>query len=227
MNLDVKRYVQGAKEARGTCVVIDVFRASNTVMSLLSRGPHCIIPVACLSVANLVKQENPDYILIGERGGKTLEGFDHDNSPTAVLGLDLAGRTVILATSAGSKVIAHARLTDEVIVASFANARAVADYVRVARPEQATILVAGHNGETEAEEDEACAAYIGALIRGEEPEDFWGRVRERLLRSPGAERLRSLGQEADLEYCLRLDCTDIVPRASKGLGLWRFRPPEQ
>lgn len=221
MEFETKRFIQGAREARGTCVVIDVFRASNTIISILSRGAECIIPVACLSVANLIKQENPQYVLFGEREGRPLEGFDYDNSPVAAQELDLAGQTVILATSAGSKAIVNARHTDEVVVASFANAAAVADYLRAAKRKKITMLPVGLNAETEAEEDEACAAYLEALSKGGKP-DFEA-ARERALAGPGAQRLRGLGQEADLEFCLRLNSFDIVPRASKGFGLWRLR----
>ncbi len=222
MEFETKRFIQGAREARGTCVVIDIFRASNTIISILSRKPDCVIPVACLSVANLIKQENPNYILFGEQDGKPPEGFDHDNSPVAAQGAELAGETVILATSAGSKVIVNARHTDEVVVASFANARAAAAYVRSAKPRLVTLLPVGFQAEVEAEEDEACAAYLEALLRGEEPEEFEG-LKRRLRDTPGAERLRRLGQEADLDFCLQLDSFDLVPRASKGFGLWRLR----
>jgi 2-phosphosulfolactate phosphatase len=221
MEFQTKRFIQGAREGRGTCVVVDVFRASNTVISILSRGAACVIPVACLSVANLIKHENPSYVLFGEREGQPPEGFDHDNSPVAASRRDLSGETVILATSAGSKAIVNARHTDEVVVASFANARAVADYVRAARVKRLTMLAVGLNAEVEAEEDELCAGYIEGLIRGEEP-DFPS-IRERALATPGAERLRRLGQEDDLEFCLKLDTHNLVPRASKGLGLWRLK----
>ena len=221
MEFETKRFVHGAREARGTCVIVDVFRASNTIISILSRGADCVIPVACLSVANLIKQENPDYVLFGEREGRPPEGFDHDNSPVAAQQADLSGETIILATSAGSKAIVNARHTEEVVVASFANARAVADYVRATRVKTVTMLPVGLNAEVEAEEDEVCASYLAALIRGERP-DF-KEARERALASPGAERLRGLGQEDDLEFCLKLDTFDIVPRASKGFGLWRLR----
>lgn len=221
MEFETKRFIAGAREARGPCVVIDVFRASNTIISILSRGADCVIPVACLSVANLIKQENPDYILFGEREGRPPEGFDHDNSPVAAGGLDLGGQIVILATSAGSKAIVNARHTDEVVVASFANATAVAGYLRSAKHKKLTLLSVGLNAEVEAEEDEVCAAYLEALIKGESP-DFEA-AKERCLASPGAERLRGLGQEADLEFCLQLDSFDLVPRATKGFGLWRLR----
>jgi phosphosulfolactate phosphohydrolase-like enzyme len=79
----------------------------------------------------------------------------------------------------------------------------------------------GLNAEVEAEEDEVCAAYLEALIKGESP-DFEA-AKERCLASPGAERLRGLGQEADLEFCLQLDSFDLVSRATKGFGLWRLR----
>jgi 2-phosphosulfolactate phosphatase len=221
MEFETKRFIQGAREAHGVCVIVDVFRSSNTIIAILDRGAECLIPVACLSVANLIKQENPDYILVGEREGRPPEGFDYDNSPVAILNADLKGETVILATSAGTKALVNARHTDEVVVASFANAHAVADYLRETRPELVTMLPVGLKAEVEAEEDELCAAYIEALVRGEEP-DF-GAIRERLLATPGADRLRSLGQEADLEFCVELDSFGTVPRASKGLGLWRLR----
>jgi len=221
VEFQTKRFIAGAREARGTCVVIDVFRASNTIISILDRGADCIIPVACLSVANLIKQENPDYLLFGERDGVKPQGFDFNNSPSEAAAQDLTGQTVIVASSAGTKGIVNARHTEELIVASFANAKAAAAYIRKKAPPLLTFLAIGLNAEQEAEEDEMCARHLQALILGKRPRTAG--LKEKLLATEGADRLRRLGQTDDLEFCTRLDTFDIVPRATKGLGLWRLR----
>src|SRR5680860_751918 len=103
MNINIYECLKGEKIATGITVIIDVFRASNTIISCLASGAEYILPVGELKKAYQLKKENQDYLLFGERGGLPPEGFDYNNSPAKATKLDLKNKKIILTTSAGSK----------------------------------------------------------------------------------------------------------------------------
>ena len=80
MNIKMLQLLEGARQATGVTVIIDVFRAFTVEAYAMSSGAKMIIPVGDKQVAYNLKVENPDYILIGERHGKILPGFDYGNS---------------------------------------------------------------------------------------------------------------------------------------------------
>ena len=202
--------IEGARRASGIAVIIDVFRFSNTVLALLDSGIKELIPVADLEEAYEFRRKHPDILLIGERGGKKPPSFDFDNSPYEISRGEFRGKRAIITTSAGSRgLVEAARRADQVLVASFGNAGAVADYLRKRGETPVTLVPMGLNGEIEAEEDTLCALYIAGLLFGLEMD--YGTIRKELLSSPGAQRLRSLGLEKDLEICTELNLFDIIP----------------
>ena len=81
MNIKI---VNDAKLAKGLSVVIDVFRAFTVEPYLISNGAKKIIPVGDMQIAYDYKNKNNDYILIGERNGIILPGFDYGNSPSQI-----------------------------------------------------------------------------------------------------------------------------------------------
>ena len=202
--------IEGARRASGIAVIIDVFRFSNTVLALLDSGIKELIPVADLEEAHEFRRKHPDILLIGERGGKKPPSFDFDNSPYEISRGEFQGKRAVITTSAGSRgLVEAARRADQVLVASFGNAGAVADYLRKRGETPVTLVPMGLNGEIEAEEDTLCALYIAGLLFGLEMD--YGTIRKELLSSPGAQRLRSLGLEKDLEICIELNLFDIIP----------------
>ena len=130
MKIEIKSCLEGAKEAEGLTVVIDVLRASNTIISALHKGANYIIPVENLEDAYQLKRINQEYLLSGERNGLPPEGFDFGNSPAEISNLNLKGKVIIFTTSAGTKAIMNAKNANEIIIASYANAEAVADYIK-------------------------------------------------------------------------------------------------
>lgn len=78
------KIVHNAKETTGIAVIIDVFRAFTVEPYLINNGAKTIIPVGDKEIAYKLKQKNNDYILIGERNGIKLPGFDYGNSPSQI-----------------------------------------------------------------------------------------------------------------------------------------------
>lgn len=95
LNIEILHLIEGAKQARGLTVIIDVFRAFSTAGYAVRNGAVGIIPVGDVDLAYQLKEENPDYVLMGERKGKRLPGFDFGNSPTEIQSVDFAGKTII------------------------------------------------------------------------------------------------------------------------------------
>ena len=69
MKVKIRSCLDGAKEADGISVIIDVFRASNTIIACIGQGVESIIPVGELDEAYNLKKQNPTYMLFGERKG--------------------------------------------------------------------------------------------------------------------------------------------------------------
>ena len=170
MKIRILQLIEGAKRARGLTVIIDVFRAFSVECYAMARGARTILPVGTIEEAFALKEKHPDALLVGERGGKKCEGFDCGNSPSQLEDFDLAEKTIIHTTSAGTQGIANAVHADEMLAASLVNARATAEYIRRRNPEQVSIVCMGLSGERETEEDTLCAEYIAALLWGEVPD---------------------------------------------------------
>jgi 2-phosphosulfolactate phosphatase len=197
-------------------VVIDVYRSSNTILAALARGARRVMAVAGEDQARTLKVAHPDWIALGERGGIKLDGFDGDNSPCGAPAE--AGATVLLTTSGGTRCIDACPADADVVIGSFANARAVIDTLR-GGPEPSFWAV-GVAGDTAAGEDVLCAQALQDLWQGRSPDV--AALTTRLLSCPGAARLRELGQHDDLDYCTAMDTLALVPRRKAWDGLWCF-----
>ena len=166
MNIRVLQLIEGARQARGLTVIIDVFRAYSVEAYLLHRGAAKIIPLADADAAYRLKEAQPEMLLAGERGGKILPGFDFGNSPSQLERVDLTGNTVVHTTSAGTQGIANALNADEIIAGSLVSARAIAAYIRQKNPAEVSLVCRGLAGKRETDEDTLCARYIRSLLQG-------------------------------------------------------------
>src|SRR5438445_5589684 len=88
------------------CVVIDVLRASSSIVTLLERGCEAVVVATDIEEARRLHGVLPDYLLCGEAEGLPPEGFDYGNSPVEFSRLELAGKSAVLATSNATRVLA-------------------------------------------------------------------------------------------------------------------------
>ena len=209
MDIRIKSCIDGAKQAEGLTVIIDVFRASNTIIACLGQGARYVIPVGSLERAYELKKQHPDHLLAGERHSLPPEGFDFGNTPAYVSSLDLRNKKVIVTPSAGIHGIVNAKGAQDIVIASFANAEAIVQYIQNNKPQIVTLAAMGFASQEKAEEDEQCALYIKKRLEGNHPDFPY--MREKILKSKGAERLKRLGREDDLEFAMKLDSHRIVP----------------
>ncbi len=168
MNIKILHMIEGAKQATGITVIIDVFRAFSVEAYFLNEGAEAIIPIGDSDLAYKLKEENPDMILAGERHGKILPGFDVGNSPSELVKLDSKGKTVVHTTSAGTQGIANAVNADVILGGCLLNAKATAEYIRKSGAEDVSLVCMGLEALSETEEDTLCANYIKSILEGTE-----------------------------------------------------------
>ncbi len=199
--------ISGAKEARGLAVIIDVFRAFTTAAYVMANGAERIYPVGSLDEAFGLKGLHPDWVLMGERGGRRVEGFDYGNSPHEVRGVDFTGRTVIQTTGAGTQGIVNARGADEMVLGSFVTAEATVRYLQERSPGVVSLVAMGQGGRVRSVEDESLADYIEARLGGGAP-DF-GEIERKIRGSPSGAKFFDPSQpqflEGDFQAAMDLD----------------------
>jgi len=221
------------------CVVLDILRASSTLVTLLERGAAPVYVAGTVEAARALAASVPGgALLCGEVGGLPPPGFDHGNSPTEMAGLGLAGRPVVLATSNGTRALAALAAAPAVLVGCFLNAGAVvARGLALARARDArlTLVCSGDaNGSQFSLEDALAAGYLVDRVLAREGADrvalddaaraawrLWqayagtGPATEAAARgfaeSVHGRDLARLGFDADLAYCARVDASQAVP----------------
>ena len=156
--------VEGAKQATGLTVIIDVFRAFTVEAYLMNNGVDKIIPVGDAEIAYNYKKEDPNIILVGERHGKIMPGFDYGNSPSQIENVDFSGKTVVHTTSAGTQGIANASNSDVILTGSLVNAKAIANYIKQNNYNDISLVCMGLEAKSQTEEDNLCAYYIKSLL---------------------------------------------------------------
>ncbi len=212
MNIQILRLLEGAKKAGGIAVVIDVFRAFSVEAYLFARGAERVIPVADAALAYQLKAEHPEYLLVGERGGKKMEGFDAGNSPSQLEKIEVMGKTVVHTTSAGTQGLEGAKGADRIFGGALVNAAATAEYIKESGAAEVSLVAMGLAGKEPTEEDDLCAAYLKSLIEGD-PISLAG-AEDLLRRTSGAKFFDPAQSEAfptqDFYMCLKADAFDFA-----------------
>lgn len=216
--VNILHLIEGAKQAEGLTVIIDVFRAISLECYLYEMGVKEIRPIGSVEDAFVLHEEIPDSVLIGERQGKKCEGFDFGNSPSTVVPDAVKGKTILHTTSAGTQGIVNATKATEIITGSLVNAKAVAEYIKKKQPETVSLVCMGNAGVRPAAEDELCAEYIKSLVEGEEIPDFDRRVAD-LQRYGGEhffdENRQEIYPKEDFFMCIKYDKFPFVIHVEK------------
>lgn len=218
MNIKILHLIDGAKQATGLTVIIDVFRAFTVEAYLINNGAERIYPVGDKQIAYDLKKNDPNLIIIGERDGIMLPGFDYGNSPSQIENIDFSGKTVIHTTSAGTQGLANAVNAKEIITGSLVNAKAIARYIKQSGYDDISLVCMGLNARQPIEEDTLCANYIKSLLEGN-PLELAPEI-EKLKVTSGAKffapELQSVFPERDFCLCTQADRFDFVLRLVKG-----------
>lgn len=208
-------FTPGEAARVSTGIVVDVLRATSTIVQALDSGYRTVYCCAEVEEAKGLRDELGNAVLGGERGGEPLPGFDLGNSPLEYLSPQ--AEEVVLTTTNGTRaVVGVAANCDLVLVGSMLNLDAVAAAARE-RGEDVEVVCAGLRGGP-SEDDAYCAGRIAALIGGEPT-----RAAERALGlaasyATAEEALRTIRRggetvaEEDLVWCARESVNTVVPR---------------
>jgi 2-phosphosulfolactate phosphatase len=210
-----------------TALVIDVLRASTTIIVAFANGCQAIVPVADPADARrrAAAQWGDGVLVAGERRGEPIPGFDLSNSPLEFGSGRARGKTIFFTTSNGTRALLAAQTAEAIGVAALVNVSAAATWAAGGGRDVA-ILCAGSRG-ARSLEDWTCAgllvdrilAAVPTAVVSDDARDALGTGRRyavdvrRLKRdAPWARRLIAAGRGADVDACLRLDTTTLVPR---------------
>jgi 2-phosphosulfolactate phosphatase len=215
-----------------TVLVVDVLRASTTIIAALGNGSAAVVPVGDAAEARARARAEPEgtALIAGERRGEPLAGFDLGNSPLEFTRERVGGRLVFLTTSNGTRALLAARRAPAVGVAALVNATAAAAWA-AAEGRDLLVLCAGARGRR-ALEDEVCAGALAASVLARDGRFVptagaqaarraaarygkeVGRLRDD---APWARHLVGAGRSLDVDACLALDTTTLVPRYLPGV----------
>jgi 2-phosphosulfolactate phosphatase len=198
-----------------TGIVVDVLRATSTIVQALESGYRSVFCCAEVEEARALRGELGDAVLGGERGGDPIPGFDLGNSPLEFL--ERRAEAVVLTTTNGTRAIVQAAANcDVVLVGSMLNCEAVATAAHE-RGDDVEIVCAGLRGGY-SEDDAYCAGRIAAQIGGpatEEGERALALAASYATADEAFRTIRRVGEtvaEEDLVWCARESVVKTVPR---------------
>ncbi len=213
--------IDAAELGDATAIVIDAVRATACMVEAMANGAACIRPAVSVDQARRVQW--PDGLLCGEREGIRIAGFDLGNSPAEFSADRVAGRSLVMTTTNGTRALVAAKGARRVIVASFMNVGAVA---RAVQDDSSVVIVCAGRKDRFALDDTLCAGEIvrriceegapGAILA----EDAAAaadlarlhRVSAEWLAGTAAGRaLVNVGLGRDLHLCAAMDRHKIVP----------------
>jgi 2-phosphosulfolactate phosphatase len=132
------------------CVVFDVLRAATTMLTALASGAEAIIPVAEIAQALAHRARRPDVLLAGERDGVRIRAaltggvdFDLGNSPREFTPERVAGRTIVMTTTNGTRALEACAGARATLVGSFLNLRSLTDWIRARRGTRLLLVCSG------------------------------------------------------------------------------------
>jgi 2-phosphosulfolactate phosphatase len=219
------------------CVVFDVLRATSSMVTALSNGAKSIIPVAEISEALHFRSHRNDVLLAGEREGVRIPvdltggvPFDLGNSPREFRQDIIAGKTIVMTTTNGTRALRACAHAKKVLVGSFLNLHAVADRLGKDAPAHLVLVCSGTKEEC-AYEDALCAGALCDLLwmtwsAGSVSDSaliarnlFWHERQDLLAavsQSRNGLRLLSIPElREDVRFCVRRDVLGMVPEMNQ------------
>ncbi len=209
-------------EAPSVAVVVDVMRAFTVAAWAFAQGAEKIVLAGSLAEALALKARHPDRVAL--KDGAPAPGFDLVNSPGLLRSADLAGRTVVQKTTAGTVGALAVKDASLVLCAGFVVAEATARLLRERAAEHVTFVVTGEDGR--ADEDLACAQYIAGRAAGvgTDAAAFLRRAAASRAATELAQGVRQGVHPDDVALCLEVDRFPFAMVAAREDALMVLRP---
>ncbi|MGQ0560461.1 MAG: 2-phosphosulfolactate phosphatase [Gemmatimonadota bacterium] len=212
---------------RTVTVVIDVLRATTTIVAALAHGARSVQPTSSIEAAVRIAQSigRDEVLLCGERRARRIDGFDLGNSPREFTPAVVADKSVIMTTTNGTPALIAGSAADRCLVAAFANLSAVA--AEAAQTDAPIVLLcAGREGRFSLD-DALCAGALIAAIRSRRAgairmndaalaataleRRYHDRLPAVVARTGAARQIIDAGLTEDIAYCLSVDRHAVVP----------------
>lgn len=203
-------------------VIIDIFRATSSICYGIENGAEAIIPVAEVEECLAYQQKNPEYLLAAERNGEVVPGFDFGNSPFSYTVDKVAGKTIVLTTTNGTQALYLSRKARQIAIGSFLNLTSVCNWLKTL-DDNVLLVCAGWKYNFNLEDTLFAGAVVEQLkLHGYKLDDpaiaandlyQLGKhdVSEYLKKTSHSERLKKLGIEKDIAFCLNIDTANAIP----------------
>ena len=208
-------------QANGVVVAIDVLRAFTTAACLFGHGVKQIILVSGVEDAFRLREQNPDFLLLGEVDGVPVDGFDLGNSPSRLVGKDLVGRTVVQRTTTGTQGVVSAKHANVILASALTNITASVKLIRKLTPSELTLNPTGYFPDKGwGDEDAACADVLENLMLGKVVD--WQQIKHRVCTSRSGmhyDGTISHYPPEDLAMALQADAFDFAMRVEIRDGL--------
>ncbi|NGP87261.1 2-phosphosulfolactate phosphatase [Fodinibius halophilus] len=215
-----------------TVVMIDVLRASSTMITALHHGAKGVIPVGDMGDAGKISHnlDSESFMLSGEKNGVKIDGYDLTNSPLEHTGENVVNKTVILNTTNGTKAIKRSGHANRIIIGAFLNLATIIDHLKEV-DEEVVLVCAGWRGRLSFE-DLLCAGNIiyelssGKLSSSARDavkvafglyEKFADDIEGSVKSSNYAERLKDVVSEEDISYCCQRSTLQVLPVLNEGI----------
>lgn len=206
-------------------VVIDVLRATSSIVYGIDNGATAIIPVA--HVEDCLAYSGKGFLLAAERDGSVVEGYDFGNSPFSYTKEKVGGKTVVLTTTNGTKALHMARETaHQVVIGSFLNLQALCGWLKE-QDKSVLLLCAGWKEQFNLEDTLFAGAVVAELRKdfthfddsSVAAEDLYqlakNDLRTYIRKSSHSYRLALLNIEEDVRFCLQLNICKAIPVLSE------------
>ncbi|WP_422444754.1 2-phosphosulfolactate phosphatase [Thermoanaerobacterium sp. DL9XJH110] len=235
MRIEIYPTAQSVKDLKGkTAIVLDVLRATSVITTALNNGAERVIPVPSVEEAfHLARNLKDNAVLGGEREAVKIPGFDLGNSPLEYKKELVAGKTVILTTSNGTRAVKASESAEHILIGCFLNASGAAlkalELAFSLKAPAVAVVCAGTLGEFSLDDATCAGLIVDRMVsymekKNETPElsdlafacrDIYLQHRNDLKafisHAGHYRRLMSLGFDRDIDYCLRQDALDCVP----------------
>jgi 2-phosphosulfolactate phosphatase len=226
-NVAIRTGVQGVAEASkdsDMIIVIDVLRASSTIITAIENGALSIFPTLTINGARELTKRIPDSVLAGERKGFRIRGFRLGNSPLECNPQTIRGKNIILTTTNCTRVLERCKRLPsgkKVVIGALLNAWTIAELARNLIEQEnrkISIIQAGSKGR-KCQDDQICAEVLQTMIEHRTEQQLTSRLQEimnLLLYSilSGTKHGKSLikiGFDSDVKYCSQLNISNTVP----------------
>ncbi len=211
-------------DTRGAIVVIiDIFRATSTITAALHNGAKCVIPVASVEECIAIGESIPGSLTAGERDGKVAEGLQYGNSPLEYPPHFITGKTIVLTTTNGTRLLHMVQGAAEIVIGSFLNLEALSSYL-LSQKKNILLGCASWKDKFNMEDTLFAGAVVNRLQGEFEINCDAARASNHLYKSSGGsnfieflkdsshyQRLSGFGLQKDMEYCVTPDLHPVVP----------------